>query len=70
MIGNLKSADVVNMVKNNGDGLKVSAAGIELGKVYNNKVMYIDDEDVAQLVYNLIEYALLRDEVRRMKKKK
>ena len=70
LIGNLKSADVVNMVKDNGDGLKVSAEGIELGKVYNNKVMYIDDEDVAQLVYNLIEYALLRDEVRRMKKKK
>ena len=69
LIGNLKSADVLEMVKRNGDGLNVGAAGIELGVVYNNKVMYIDDAEVSELVYNLIEYALLREEVRRMKKK-
>ena len=68
LIGNFKSADVVDIVKHNGDGLKVSTEGIKIGKVYNNKLMYIDDEDVSELVYNLIEYGLLREELRRLKK--
>ena len=68
LIGNFKSADVMDIVKRNGHGLKVSTEGIKIGKVYNNKLMYIDDEDVSELVYNLIEYGLLREELRRLKK--
>lgn len=69
LIGNFKSADVVDIVKRNGEGLKVSSKGIKIGEVYNNKLMYICDEDVSELVYNLIEYGLLREELRRLKKK-
>lgn len=69
LIGNFKSADVVDIVKRNGEGLKVSSKGIKIGEVYNNKLMYICDENVSELVYNLIEYGLLREELRRLKKK-
>ena len=69
LIGNFKSADVVDIVKRNGEGLKVSSKGIKIGEVYNNKLMYICDEDVSELVCNLIEYGLLREELRRLKKK-
>lgn len=69
LIGNFKSADVVDIVKRNGEGLKVSSKGIKIGEVYNNKLMYIYDEDVSELVCNLIEYGLLREELRRLKKK-
>ena len=36
----------------------------------NNKILFLDDRDVSELVYNLIEYALLREEVRRKNKLK
>ena len=36
LIGNFKSADVVDMVKRNGDGMKVSSASIKLSAVYDN----------------------------------
>ncbi len=64
-IGNYKSADVVNMVKKNGDGLSVSSSVIYIGEIQTNKVLYLDDKDIAALVYNFIEYAILREEVRR-----
>ena len=64
-IGNYKSADVVNMVKKNGDGLSVSSSVIYIGEIQTNKVLYHDDKDIAALVYNFIEYAILREEVRR-----
>lgn len=34
-----------------------------------NKLLYLDDKDVSELIYSFIEYALLREEVRRRKKK-
>ena len=45
----------------------MSSKGIKIGEVYNNKLMYIYDEDVSELVYNLIEYGLLREELRNPK---
>lgn len=68
-ISSFKSADVMDMVLLNGDGLKVSSSGIELGTIDVNKILFLDDSDVSELVYNLIEYALLREEVRCIKKK-
>lgn len=67
-ISNLKSAEVVDMVLRYGDGIKTSSLGIELGHMKINKVLYLDDSEVSDFVYNLIEYALLRDELRRTKK--
>lgn len=68
-ISNHKSTDVVNMIIENGDGVTISALGIELGNINIHKVLFLDDTDVSELVYNLIEYALLREETRRAKKK-
>ncbi len=67
-ISNLKSAEVVDRVLRYGDGIKTSSLGIELGQMKIDKVLYLDDSDVSDFVYNLIEYALLRDELRRTKK--
>lgn len=69
-ISNLKSAEVAEMVLKYGDGVKVSSLGIELGQIDIHKVLFLDDSDVSNVIYNLIEYALLRDELRRTKKLK
>lgn len=69
-ISSYKSSDVINIVKQNGDGLKVNSSDIELGELNINKILFLDDKDVSEFVYNLIEYALLREEVRMIKKKK
>ena len=69
-IGNFKSADVIEKVHMYGDCLKVSNAVIELGELHSNKILYLDDYEVSAFIYNLIEYALLREEVRRDAKKK
>ena len=41
---------------------------IKVIAVYNKGIMYIDDADVSELTYNLIENGLLREELRRLKK--
>lgn len=69
-ISNFKNVDVMNMVSSNGNGLIVNSSGIELGTIDVDKVLFLDDSDVSKLVYNFIEYALLREEVRRIKKEK
>lgn len=69
-ISSFKNIDVMNMVSLNGDGLTVSSSGIELGTIDVDKILFLDDADVSKLVYNFIEYALLRKEVHRLKKKK
>ncbi len=68
-IGSYKSVAVIEKVRKYGDCLNVSDTGIELGSLHNNKVLYLDDKEVSQFMYNLIEYALLREEVRRDAKK-
>ena len=37
---------------------------IYLGKVTNNRLLYLDDPEVAEFVENLISYALIRDKYR------
>ncbi len=69
-IGSYKSSDVVDKVEKYGEILEVQDAVIKLGKCDCNKLLYLDDVDVADFMYALIEYALLREEVRRDKKKK
>lgn len=65
----MKSDEIVAMVSQHGDGIRVGSAGIELGTIDINKLLYLDDKDVSELIYSFIEYALLREEVRRRKKK-
>ena len=67
-IGSYKSADVVDKVKKYGDCLIVSDAGISLGVLHTDRLLYLDDKEASEFVYKLIEYALLREEVRRDKK--
>ena len=69
-IGGFKSADVIETVSLHGDGLKVDSSGIHIGTVYTEKILYLDDEEVSELVYNLIEYALLREETRKAHRSK
>ena len=64
-ISSFKSAAVIDMVDKNGDGLSVCSSTIHIGRGDANKILYLDDADVSELAYNLIEYALLREEVRR-----
>lgn len=67
-ISGFKSDDVKSMIALNGDGVKVDSSGIELGSIAFNKVLFLDDKDVSEFIYNLIEYALLREEFRKSKK--
>lgn len=68
-IGSFKSSDVIDKVRQYGDGLKVTKSGIEIGMIDCSKLLYLDDRETSELMYNLIEYALLREEVRRDKRK-
>ena len=68
-IGNFKKVDVVAKVEKYGTCLKVSNEKIELGSLPMDKSFYLDDDEVSNFVYRLIEYALLREEVRRDKRR-
>jgi hypothetical protein len=68
-IGSFKKADVVAKVEKYGTCLKVSNEKIELGSLPMDKSVYLDDNEVSNFVYRLIEYALLREEVRRDKRR-
>lgn len=63
------SDEIVAMISQHGEGIRVGSTGIELGTIDINKLLYLDDKDVFELIYSFIEYALLREEVRRRKKK-
>ena len=67
-ISSMKSDEIVAMVSQHGEGIWVGSTGIELGTIDINKLLYLDDKDVSELIYSFIEYALLREEVRRRKK--
>lgn len=64
-IGNYKSSSVIDEVVCYGDGVSVTNNKIMLGEIDNSKLIYLDDSSVAEFVYNLIEYALLREAVRK-----
>lgn len=66
-ISSMKSEEVLNIVFQHCDGLKVDSSKIVLGEIDRNKLFFLDNEDISHLTYNIIEYALLRDEVRRKK---
>ena len=49
--------------------LTVSNAAINLGMLHTDRLLYLDDKETSEFAYKLIEYAILREEVRRAKKK-
>lgn len=64
-ISSFKSAFVVEKVRNVSDRLSISDKSIVLGTLNTTELLYLDNNMAADFIYNLIEYALLREEVRR-----
>lgn len=64
VISNHKKKDVIEYVKKHSTDVSTQSDKIIIGKLRNNKLLYLDDNKVADLIYNLIEYALLREEMR------
>lgn len=63
-ISSFKSSYVIEKVKQVSDRLSVFENSILLGKVDTDELLYLDDTMFADFIYNMIEYALLREEVR------
>lgn len=64
-ISNYKSADVIDYVSCHGKNVCVVNGRIALGSFPVNRLVCLDDPQVAKTLYALIEYALLREEMRR-----
>ena len=64
--GKAKKQEVIEFVTNN-SSLKVECGKVRLGEVDMSNLVYMDGEDMKELVGNLIEYALVRDDFRKMK---
>lgn len=67
-ISSIKSETVKQKVSLNGAGVTLRYEDIVLGTIDMDKILYLDEKDVSEFIYNLIEYALLREEVRRDKR--
>lgn len=63
-VGSSKISEVKKFIKNKYPSLINDKDEIVLGKLKNNKDLYIDDKEVEYLIINLIRYALVRDEYR------
>lgn len=66
-MGRRKKSQVLDTVQHLGAGLKLDHKGIFIGELPTDRLLYLDDKKVCPLIYNLIEYTLLRDEVRKKK---
>lgn len=67
-ISNHKNTDILNAVSEFGDSVTISSNAVQLGEIDASKVLYLDSYDVSQMMYRFIEYALLREEVRKNSK--
>ena len=56
-------------IKNKYPELLNDSDEIVLGKIKNNKLLYVNQPEVQNLIVNLIKYALVRDEYRDYVKK-
>lgn len=64
-ISSKKSSIVLDKIMDVGDRLLVEDTTIKLGRINPQKLLFIDDKEVSEFIYNLIEYALIREEVRK-----
>ncbi|MBE3588752.1 MAG: type I restriction enzyme HsdR N-terminal domain-containing protein [Thermoanaerobacteraceae bacterium] len=61
-ISRRSSKDLLSFIRDTESNLAISESGeINLGKIPIDKLLYLDDNDVSNFIYNLIEYAILRD---------
>lgn len=65
--GKAKKQEVIDFVENN-SSLKVENGKIQLGEIDMSDLVYANDNDMKELIANLIEYAMVRDDFRKMKK--
>lgn len=68
-ISNHKAKDVVDYISVHGDAIQVTGDRIDFGYLPEGKLYYLDEQETADFIYALIEYGLLREEMRREKKK-
>lgn len=66
--GKAKKQEVLEFVEEN-SSLKVSEGRIQLGEIDISRELYVDSPGMNELIGNLIEYALVRDDFRHFKKK-
>lgn len=67
-IGSGKISELIKLIKNECPELLDSHEKIHLGKIKTSKLMYIDDDDIENLIINLIKYAIIRDNYRKHEK--
>lgn len=65
--GKAKKQEVIDYISNN-SSLIVNNGRIQLGEIDISNLLYADNDKVKNLIANLIEYALIRDEFRNTKK--
>ncbi len=60
-----KSEELRNYVGLNSKRIIINENIIQLGKLTDNKLLYLDDSELSEFMYNLIEYCLLREAFRK-----
>ncbi|WP_370839177.1 type I restriction enzyme HsdR N-terminal domain-containing protein [Intestinibacter bartlettii] len=68
-IGSGKISELKKFIRNKYPKLLNNSDEIVLGKIENNKLLYMDQIEIQHLIVNLIKYALVRDEYRDYVKK-
>lgn len=68
-IGSGKISELKKFIRNKYPELLNDSNEIILGKIENNKLLYMDQIEIQRLIVNLIKYALVRDEYRDYVKK-
>ena len=68
VISNRKKADVIEYVRKHSTHIAIQSDKIMIGYLQDNSLLYLDDPKVSDLIYNFIEYALLREEMRKKAK--
>lgn len=68
-IGSGKISELKKFIRNKYPELLNDSNEIILGKIENNKLLYMDQIEIQRLIINLIKYALVRDEYRDYVKK-
>ena len=63
--GRVKRSVVVDYVKKNSN-LKIEGDRIHLGEIDVSHLLYVDSQCMKEFVSNLITYALLRDQIRKL----
>lgn len=69
-ISSLPSKEVRDYMNENSELIEFQGDNMKLGEIAIDKLIYLDDQNTRDLMYTLIEYALLREKYRSEKKEK